>query len=122
MEVLREKIRNLELQLVNQSRYAKENDGIMVKIHEWTLKLLAAHAEDTAEFMLESLRDCFNVPAASLRVWDSSTGLAAIWHEAPDLDVAKTLAAQQVTPYCGSSSGKPGVQWLNDAASIKSVA
>ena len=44
VEVLREKIRNLELQLVNQSRYAKDNDGIMVKIHEWTLKLLAVRS------------------------------------------------------------------------------
>ena len=122
VEVLREKIRHLELQLVNQSRYAKENDSILVKIHEWTLKLLAAKTEDIAEFMLGSLRDCFNVPVASLRVWDSSIELAATWHEAPDLDAAKSLAAQQVTSYCGSSAGKPGVQWLNDPASIKSVA
>jgi uncharacterized protein YigA (DUF484 family) len=122
VEVLREKIRNLELQLVNQSRFAKDNDGIMVKIHEWTLKLLAARSEQPAETMLDTLIDCFKVPAASLRVWDSSVSLEAKWHEASDLHAAKTLAAQQVTPYCGPSAKKPGVDWLSDSAAIQSVA
>ena len=122
VEVLREKIRNLELQLVNQSRYAKDNDGIMVKIHEWTLKLLAARSEQPAESVLDTLVDCFKVPAASLRVWDSAIDLDTKWHEASDLDAAKTLAAQQVHPYCGPSANKPGVEWLNDSASIQSVA
>ena len=122
VEVLREKIRNLELQLVNQSRYAKDNDGIMVKIHEWTLKLLAARSEQPADSVLDTLIDCFKVPAASLRVWDSSIDLDTKWHEASDLDAAKMLAAQQVHPYCGPSANKPGVEWLNDTASIQSVA
>jgi len=122
VEVLREKIRNLELQLVNQSRFAKDNDGIMVKLHEWTLKLLAARSEQPAELVLDTLIDCFKVPAASLRVWDSSVALEAKWHEASDLDAAKTLAAQQVTPYCGPSAKKTGVDWLSDSAAIQSVA
>jgi len=122
VEVLREKIRNLELQLVNQSRYAKDNDGIMVKIHEWTLKLLAARSDQPAESALETLSDCFKVPAASLRVWDASIDLDAKWHEASDLEAAKTLAAQQVNPYCGPSANKPGVAWLSDSSTIQSVA
>jgi len=122
VEVLREKIRNLELQLVNQSRYAKDNDGIMVKIHEWTLKLLAARSEQPAESVLDTLIDCFKVPAASLRVWDASIDLDTKWHAGADLDAAKTLAAQQVNPYCGPSANKPGVKWLSDSATIQSVA
>jgi uncharacterized protein YigA (DUF484 family) len=122
VEVLREKIRTLELQLVNQSRYAKDNDGIMVKIHEWTLKLLAARSEQPAESVLDTLIDCFQVPAASLRVWDSSIDLDEKWHEAPDLDAAKTLATQQATPYCGPSTNKPGLEWLSNSAAIKSLA
>jgi uncharacterized protein YigA (DUF484 family) len=121
VEVLREKIRNLELQLVNQSRYAKDNDGIMVKIHEWTLKLLAARSEQPAESVLDTLIDCFKVPAASLRVWDASIDVDAKWHKGADLEAAKTLADQQVTPYCGPSSSKPGVEWLSDSATIQSV-
>ncbi len=122
VEVLREKIRNLELQLVNQSRYAKDNDGIMVKIHEWTLKLLAARSEQPADSVLDTLIDFFQVPAASLRVWDSSIDLDKKWHEAPDLDAAKTLAAQQATPYCGPSANKPGLEWLSNSAAIQSLA
>ena len=122
VEVLREKIRNLELQLVNQSRFAKDNDGIMVKIHQWTLKLLATRSEQQPEALLDSLRGVFNVPTASLRVWDSSVALAASWHEAPDLEEAKTLATQQATPYCGTSAAKPGVAWLTDSDSVKSIA
>ena len=122
VEVLREKIRNLELQLVNQSRFAKDNDNIMVKIHQWTLKLLATRSEQQPEALLDSLRGVFNVPTASLRVWDSFIALPASWHEAPDLEAAKTLASQQATPYCGLSAAKPGVAWLTNPDSIKSIA
>ena len=62
------------------------------------------------------------MPTASLRVWDSSIALPASWHEAPDLEAAKTLASQQATPYCGLSAAKPGVAWLTNPDSIKSIA
>jgi uncharacterized protein YigA (DUF484 family) len=55
-------------------------------------------------------------------VWDSTIDLDAKWHEGVDLDAAKTLAAQQVNPYCGPSANKPGVKWLIDSATIQSVA
>lgn len=119
MEVLREKVRQLELKLGNQGHVARDNESIMDKFHHWIVKLLSASASQQPEHLLESLRECFDVPAASLRLWNEAAGK---WYAGSDLEEARALANQQITPYCGAPSGKAGVNWLDDAPSMQSVA
>ena len=68
--------------------------------------------------MLES----FHVPAATLRLWDLVDGHQDAWFAEGDLTAARAWADAQSAPSCGPAAGKPGVEWLDDAASMQSVA
>ena len=122
MEVLREKVRQLELKLGNQGHAARDNESIMDKFHHWIVKLLSASPSQRPELLLESLRECFDVPAASLRLGNADGDTSGKWHQGEGLEEARTLANQQITPYCGAPSGKAGVSWLDDASTMQSIA
>ena len=121
VEVLREKVRQLELKLGNQGHVARDNQAVMEKFHQWVLRLLSADDGREPHALLASIRECFDVPAASLRLWDE-TNTDDTWHQGPDLNEARTWANQHTRPYCGAPAGKPGVPWLENAASIQSIA
>ena len=122
VEVLREKVRQLELKLVNQGHAARDNEGIMEKFHQWIVRLLSSPAPRQPQVLLDTLRECFDVPTASLRLWNHCEEAGPEWRDGPGIDEARALADQQTLPYCGSPAGKPGVAWLDDAASMRSVA
>lgn len=122
VEVLRDKVRQLELKLGNQGHVARDNEAIMEKFHQWVLRLLSSDDGRAPESLLASLRECFGVPAASLRLWGTATDVSDVWQQGPALEEAKALANQQTHPYCGSPANKPGVQWLEDASAMQSVA
>lgn len=113
VEVLREKIRQLELKLANLMRVAKDNDAIIANFHQWTLQLWnAKDAADPGHAVAQTLKDAFDLPAATLRLWDHAT----------DAGDAREYADQMKSPYCGPASGKPGISWLADATTMQSAA
>ncbi len=122
VEVLRDKVRQLELKLGNQGHVARDNESIMEKFHQWVLRLLSSDDGRKPEVLLASLRECFGVPAASLRLWGPGTDSSDVWHEGPEMDEAQSLANQQTAPYCGAPAGKPGIRWLEHASTMQSVA
>lgn len=114
VEVLREKIRQLELKLANLMRVAKDNDAIIANFHEWTLQLWKSKdAADPSQAVAQTLKDAFDLPAAAIRLWDHATDAG---------DDAREFADQLKSPYCGPSSGKPGISWLADAPAVQSAA
>lgn len=116
VEVLREKIRQLELKLSHLMRIARDNDAIIANFHQWTLQLWRSQdADDLSEAVARTLKAAFDLPAATLRLWDHTT-------DAADVAEARAFADQLPAPYCGPSSGKPGLNWLTDAASMQSAA
>ena len=121
VEVLREKVRQLELKLGNQGHVARDNQAIMEKFQQWVLRLLSADDGREPNSLLASVRDCFDVPAASLRLWSGANN-DDIWHQGPELEEARAWANQHTRPYCGAPGGKPGVQWLENAGSVQSIA
>ena len=113
VEVLREKIRQLELKLANLMRLARDNDAIIANFHQWTLHLWRSKDDDDlAGAVAQTLRDAFDLPATTLRLWDHTT----------DAEDAREFADQLKSPYCGPASGKPGLNWLADAAAMQSAA
>lgn len=113
IEVLREKIRQLELKLSNLMRIAKDNDAINANFHQWTLQLWRSQdANDLGEAVAETLKDTFDLPEAALRLWDHCT----------DAGDARAFADQLKAPYCGAAGGKPGLAWLENAATMQSAA
>lgn len=122
VEVLRDKIRQLELKLASLTRNAGSNDVIMSNFQQWILRLLSDNADaDLPAAMLDAMRESFNVPAATLRLWDAKAGHADAWFVLDD-EEAKTFADNEPAPVCGSAAGKPGVPWLDDAPSMQSAA
>lgn len=113
VEVLREKIRQLELKLSNLMRVARDNDTIIANFHQWTLQLWRSKdADDLADVVAQTLKDAFELPAAALRLWSDAT----------DAGNAREFTDQLQAPYCGPASGKPGLSWLADAATMQSAA
>ncbi len=123
VEVLREKIRQLELKLANLTRIAGNNDTIISNFHQWILRLLVEHDSDSVpDAVIDAMKDSFHVPAVTLRLWNLADDHHGAWFADGDLDAARAWADEQAGPVCGPAKGKPGVDWLDDAASMQSVA
>jgi uncharacterized protein YigA (DUF484 family) len=109
MEVMRSKYAALELRMSELSRLAEENAAIANRFHGWTQDLLRAHdAGDMPRALLAGLQSNFNVPQATLRLWEVADSHSAHWF------------AQGVS-YCGSNHDFEAVRWLDDAASVRST-
>ncbi len=122
MEILRDKIRQLELKLATLVRNAGSNDVIMSNFHQWILRLLAdSEMADLPERLLRSLKESFDVPAASLRLWNLKPGYADTWFAA-DAGEATAYANREIAPRCGPAADKPGIPWLDSSTTIQSAA
>lgn len=123
VEVLREKIRQLELKLANLTRVAGSNDAIISNFHQWVLRLLVERdVNSLPDTLITAMKESFQVPAATLRLWDLADGHENAWFTNGDLTAARNWADEQAGPSCGPAAGKPGVEWLDDAASMQSAA
>ncbi len=122
VEVLRDKIRQFELKLATLTRNAKSNEVVMGNFHQWVLRLLATmEPENTPDMLLRALKECFNVPAAALRLWQVKPEHASAWYAA-DAQEASAFTERQSLPLCGPAADKPGVPWLDNATSMQSAA
>ena len=122
MEILRDKVRQLELKLATLMRNAGSNDVIMSNFHQWTLRLLAeGEAADVPERLLRTLKESFDVPAASLRLWNVKPEYANTWFAA-DAGEAPAFANRETAPQCGPAADKPGIPWLDSSTTIQSAA
>lgn len=121
VEVLRDKVRQLELRLANLTRNANNNDVILSNFHQWTLRLMSCDGDDVAANLIDAMKESFKVPAASLRLWGVKPAHDGAWFAA-DAQDAQNFADEQDAPVCGPASGRPGIVWLDDAASMQSAA
>ncbi len=122
-EILREKLKALELKLSHLNRIAKENDAIMAKFHMWVDTLLLSQANDKSpDTLIDAMRDGFGIQSVSLRLWDVADEHANAWFAQKVSEETREFANQLHHPYCGPSSGQPGVVWLDDAANMQSAA
>ena len=122
-EILREKLKALELKLSHLNRIAKENDAIMAKFHVWVDTLLLSQANDKSpDTLIDAMRDGFGIQSVSLRLWNVADEHANAWFAQNVSEETREFANQLHQPYCGLASGQPGVVWLDDAAAIQSAA
>lgn len=123
MEMLRERIKGLELKIVEMIRHGQENVAIADRLHRWTRAiLLTTDAADLPDVMLRELRHQFLIPQAAIRVW----GVADAYADRPFAQGAsedvKSFTASLGLPYCGLNSGFEASQWLDDPATVSSIA
>lgn len=123
MEMLRERIKGLELKIVEMIRNGQENLAIADRLHRWTRAMLLT--QDPAALpavIVGDLKHQFLIPQAAIRLWNIDPAHAALPCAAPVSDDAKAFAESLSLPYCGANAGFEAVKWLEDPTSIASVA
>jgi hypothetical protein len=123
MEVLREKIKALELRLGELLRIAQENDAITEKFSLWTRALLIARNDvDLPHTLINGLQTIFLVPHATLRLWGVAPDYAHTWFAADVSADARIFCNGLTAPYCGPNQEFEAASWFEDADSVKSIA
>ena len=123
MEMLRERIKGLELKILQMVRHGQENESIADRLHRWTRAiLLTVNATDLPEVIVRELKHEFMIPRAALRIWGAADPYAALRFAQGATDDVRSFAASLALPYCGANSGFEACNWLEDAATVASVA
>lgn len=123
MEMLRERIKGLELKIVEMIRNSQENLAIADRLHRWTRAMLLT--QDPAALpavIVGDLKHQFLIPQAAIRLWNIDPVHASLPCATAVSDDAKAFAESLTLPYCGVNAGFEAVKWLDDPASIASVA
>ena len=120
-EMLREKIKQLELKMAEFIRNGNENGQLDLKLEQWAQVLLATRkAGDVPDRLVGDLKSRFQVPDVALRLWGVADASAPYAQGVSD--GAKSQAAALTQPYCGPNTGFEAVAWLADPAAVASVA
>jgi uncharacterized protein YigA (DUF484 family) len=123
MEVLREKIKALELRMAELLRIGQENDAITQKFQLWTRSLLLARNDvDLPHVLVDGLQRIFMVPHATLRIWGVAETFSHAWFAAEVSADAKLFCNGLAAPFCGENNDFEAASWIEDAESIHSIA
>lgn len=128
MEMLRDKIKGLERRIMEMIRHSQENEAIADRLHRWVRAVLLAHEDATlADVLLDRLRHEFLIPQAAVRIWATPhlpvrDGLSELVITQAVSDDARSFAGSLSVPYCGLNAGFEASKWLEDSASITSLA
>ena len=108
MITLRERVKELEKRLHELLEFAKENDGLQNKLHQFTLAVLSAHdLSGLQSLSVSSLRDVFTVPHAAIR----------LWKEHPPSAEVLAFADEHALPICVHIPVHDTATWFGEAAS-----
>jgi uncharacterized protein YigA (DUF484 family) len=123
MDVLREKLKMMDLRMAELMRIGQENDQITHKFQTWTRSLLLARNDvDLPHTLIVGLQNVFTVPHVTLRLWGVAEEFAHAWFAAPVSPDSRLFSNSLTTPFCGQNNDFEATSWLEDAPSIQSVA
>ena len=122
-ELMREKIKGLELRMMDMVRNGGDYSVIAEHVHVWTLYLLqVSKAIEIPEILVRRLETSFDIPQAAIKVWDvSKTAKKENFAKGFSEDV-QNFANSLQAPYCGKNTGFEAVDWLARPQEAKSVA
>lgn len=104
---LREKNKELEKKLHELVEFARENDALQHKVHEFIVALFAARDLATLQEMIPHLlREIFAVPHAALRLWQA----------APPSAEVLAFADAQAHPVCLHHAAHDTAGWFGEHA------
>lgn len=123
MQMLRERIKGLELKIVEMIRHGQENLAIADRLHRYTRTiLLTGDATELPARMVAALKHEFLIPQAAIRLWGLGAGHDGAAYAEPASSDVKSFASSLTLPYCGANSGFEAAQWLDDAGTVASLA
>jgi uncharacterized protein len=122
-EMLRDKIKHLELRNAQMIRFGHENVHIAHAMHDWTCALLPLQApNELPAIMIERMQTLFDVPQMALRVWNINPHWSAEPFAQAVSDEAKSFAESLVKPYCGPNRQLEVAGWLPEPDAAVSLA
>ena len=84
MEMLRERIKGLEMRIVEMIRHGQENVTIADRLQRWIRSiLLTPEARELPGAMVGELQRQFQIPQATLRLWSIADAHADEWFAQP---------------------------------------
>jgi uncharacterized protein len=122
-DMLREKIRALEMRLMDMMRHGTDNEVLIERMQRWVKTLLmTANARDLPYTIADHIQHDFMVPQVAIKVW----GVADDYQIEPFAvgvgDDVKTFAETLRTPYVGINQNFEAVKWLLEPSAAQSVA
>ena len=122
-EMMREKIRVLELRMMDMMRHGTENEVLIERMQRWVKTLLMTNnARDLPHTMADHIQHDFMVPQVAIKVWDVSEAYQIEPFAQGVTDPIKEFAANLATPYVGINQNFDVVQWLDEPDAAQSVA
>jgi uncharacterized protein YigA (DUF484 family) len=123
MEMLRDKIKGLEMRIVEMIRNGQENVAIADKLHRWTRALmLTANPSDLPDVLVRELRHQFLIPQAAVRVWGAADAFSLLAFTKGASEDTQSLATSLSAPYCGINSGFEAAGWFDEPTGVTSIA
>lgn len=123
MEILREKVKAMELRLAGLYRVGEDNDSLNARFDDWSCTLLMARNDvDLPHVLVEGLKSVFNVPHAALRMWNVAESFSHTWYAKEVPADTRIFANSLFVPFCGANNDFEAARLLDDAQSIASVA
>ncbi len=123
MDVLRDKVKSLEMRLAELYRVGEGNDALNDRFQEWTCALLTARNDvDLPHVLVDGLKSVFHVPHVTLRLWNVAEPYSHTWY-AQDVSADTRLFANSLhMPFCGPNNDLEAARLLEDAGEVASVA
>jgi hypothetical protein len=123
MEMLRDKNKGLEQKIMEMIRHGQDNVAIADRLHRFTRAILLAGSPGALPAVLiDTLKHEFMIPQAALRMWGADEAFAALPFTQGASEDTRSLASSLSLPYCGLNSGFEAAAWLDDAATVLSIA
>ena len=122
-EMLRDKIKMLELRVMDMIRHGNENALTAEKLQRWTLAMLStSHAMDIPERIVRELEQHFAVPQVAIRLWKISSLFTQDSYTQGVSEDSRVFANSLSECYCGANADFEATQWLNHPGQALSVA
>ncbi|OIR10493.1 hypothetical protein GALL_78050 [mine drainage metagenome] len=103
---LRERVKDLEKKLHDLLEYAKENDALQLKVHQFNTALFGPHDRSTLQnLIVHNLRDIFAVPHVALHLWKD---------EPPSAEIL-AFADEHKQPVCTHHAVHDTLAWFGEA-------
>jgi hypothetical protein len=104
---LREKNKELERKLLEMLEYAKENDALQQKVHQFTLALFGTKdLMNLQDVIAHNMREIFSVPHVALHVWKGLPPCAEVL----------AFTDQQTHPVCTHHAVHDTQTWFGESA------
>ena len=121
--MLREKIKVLELRIMDMIRNGNDNVVLSDKLLRWARTLFMVSDPWTLPSqMAQEIAEQFSVPQVGIKVWDVMPAFAHADFANGVSDDAKLFASSLMEPFCGLNTGFEAVGWLEDPAAVTSLA